>query len=95
MIRCKNKFERQQLAGTILYSVLPDSPLALDGSIYGADKKWNLSVEELPWYWCKKFGKSRVVELLTETIGSCADPDLEKSLKTMLFWANNYEDNDT
>ena len=91
----ENKFERQQLAGTILYSVLPDSPLALDGSIYGADKKWNLSVEELPWYWCKKFGKSRVVELLTETIGSCADPDLEKSLKTMLFWANNYEDNDT
>ena len=29
-----NQYERQQLAGTILYSVLPASPLALDGSVY-------------------------------------------------------------
>ena len=91
----ENKFERQQLAGTILYSVSPDSPLALDGSIYGAAKIWDLSVEELPWYWCKKFGKAKVVELLTEIIGSCEEPELERSLKTMLFWAKNYEENDT
>lgn len=91
----ENKFQRQQLAGTLLYSVSPDSPLALDGSIYGAAKRWDLSVEDLPWYWCKKFGKSRVVEFLTETIGSVAEPDLEQSLKTMLFWANNYEEHDT
>jgi hypothetical protein len=69
--------------------------LALDGSIYGAAKKWDLSVEELPWYWCKKFGKSKVVEFLDETINSCGDPELEKSLMTMLFWAKNYDENDT
>ncbi len=91
----ENKYERQQLAGTILYSILPDSPLELDGSIYGAAKKWDLSVEELPWYWCKKFGKSKVVEFLSETIEDCSDAELERSLKTMLFWSKNYEENVT
>ena len=91
----ENKYERQQLAGTILYSVLPESPLALDGSIYGAAKKWDLSVEELLWYWCKKFGKSKVVSFLNDTIDSCVDSELENSLKTMLFWAKNYEEKDT
>ena len=91
----ENKLERQQLAGTILYSVLPESPLELDGSIYGAAKMWDLSIEELPWYWCKKFSKSKVVEFLVETIDACVDSELERSLKTMLFWSKNYEENVT
>jgi len=47
------QLERQQLAGTILYAIAPDSPNALDGPIYRAAEKWDLSIEELPWYWCK------------------------------------------
>ncbi len=91
----ENQFQRQQLAGTILYSVLPKSPLELDASVYAAAKHWDLSVEELPWYWCKLFGKTVVIEFLDELIDSCADADLERSIKTMLFWCRGYENCNT
>ncbi len=90
-----NKFERQQLAGTILFSVLPSSPLALDASVYAAAKYWDLSVEELPWYWCKIFGRSAVMDFLTELIPCCEDAELKNSVETMLFWCRGYERRNT
>ncbi|MCU7845080.1 MAG: hypothetical protein KZQ93_14720 [Candidatus Thiodiazotropha sp. (ex Monitilora ramsayi)] len=90
-----NQSERQELAGTILYSVLPSSPLTLDASVYAAAKYWDLSVEELPWYWCKIFGKSTVMNFITELIPDCKDDELKNSLETMLFWCRNYEKNNT
>ena len=91
----QNQFERQQLAGTILLSVAPKSPLALDASVYAAAQVWDLSIEELPWYWCKIYGKSEVVEFLTNLISSCTDAELKRSLETMLYWSRGYEQSDT
>ena len=58
-----NQYERQQLAGTILFSMKPDCPLKLDGAIYATPTHWDLSVEELPWYLCEKFGKKKFKSL--------------------------------
>ncbi|MEW8339097.1 MAG: hypothetical protein AB2708_04550 [Candidatus Thiodiazotropha taylori] len=88
-----NQYERQQLAGTILLSVMPASVLELDVSVYAAAKYWDLSVEELPWYWCRVFGKSAVTSFLEELIHSCADVALKRSIETMLFWCRGYEQN--
>ena len=86
-----NQYERQQLAGTILFAIQPSSPLALDASVYAAAKHWDLSVEELPWYWCKVFGKTSVMNLLIELIPACVENELRTSVKTMLFWCRKYE----
>lgn len=91
----ENKFERQQLAGRILFVVAPDSPLELDASVFAAAKIWDLSIEELPWYWCKRFGKSAVIEFLSDLLNSCEDTELKRSIDTMLYWCNGYEKNNT
>jgi hypothetical protein len=90
----ENKYERQQLSGVIMFAVTPSSPLSLDGSVYAAAKHWDYSVEELPWYWCKTFGKEAVTEFLSELIPDCSDSNLKRSIETMLFWSKGYK-NDT
>jgi hypothetical protein len=87
----ENHYERQKLAATVLLSVAPPSPLALDASVYAAAQQWNLSVSELPSYWCKVFGRDEVVVFLDELVGSCAEAKLKRSVETMLFWARRYE----
>jgi hypothetical protein len=90
----KNEFERQKLAGTLLITLSPKSPLKLDGSVYAAVSHWNQSIEELPCYLCKVFGSSEVISFLTDLIPHC-DEKLTKSLKTMLFWSRAYEKQNT
>jgi hypothetical protein len=87
----ENHYERQKLAATVLLSVAPSSPLALDASVYASAQHWNLSVSELPSYWCKVFGREEVVVFLDELIDSCSEPKLKRSVETMLFWARRYE----
>ena len=89
----ENKFERQQLAGTILLSVAPNSALKLDGSVFAAATIWDLSIEELPWYWCKIFGKLKVVKFLSELLIDCEDTKLRRCIETMLYWSKGYRQN--
>ncbi|WP_146010415.1 hypothetical protein [Dyella sp. AD56] len=87
----ENHYERQKLAATILLSVAPSSPLSLDASVYASAQHWNLSVSELPSYWCKIFGREEVVAFLSELIDSCSEAKLKQSVETMLFWAQRHE----
>ena len=87
----ENNYARQKLAGSILLNVVPPSPLALDASVYASTQYWNLSVEELPWYWCRIFGQPAVETFLAELVGSCADTKLKRSVKTLLSWCRCYE----
>jgi len=86
-----NSFERQQLAGTILLKLSPACPLGLDGVVYAVPHYWDLSVEELPWYLCNIFGKEVVQHFLEELIPDVQNDQLQRSFKTMLFWANGYK----
>lgn len=76
----QRSFERQQLAGTLLYELCPVCPLELDGAIYSIPAHWNLSVEEVPWYFCKVFGKNIVEKFLAELI-----PEVESGSVKMSF----------
>lgn len=86
----ENAFTRQEVAGKILFELKPACPIELDGFVYAIPKYWNLSVEEVPWYLCKVFGKNEVEVFLEELIPSVNDGELQRSFKTLLFWAKNY-----
>jgi hypothetical protein len=87
----ENKCERQKLSGVIMFSVAPPSPLTLDSSVFAAAIHWDYSVEELPWYWCKTFGKETVINFLFELVPDCSDCNLKKSIETFLFWSKGYK----
>jgi hypothetical protein len=78
------------LAGNILYKVKPQCPLNLDGALYAAPGLWEVSVEELPWYFCATFGKDRVRDFITDLIPDLGDDKLIEKYETMLFWVKMY-----
>ena len=87
----ENKFERQQLAGQLLLEFSPSCPLELDGAIYDIPAFWDYSIEEVPWYLCKNFGKVNVVKFLTEIIPEVEEGNvIKQSFKTLLFWSKSY-----
>jgi len=86
-----NEFERQQLSGRMLLRISPASALELEGSIYAVAKFWDYSVEELPWYWCRTFGKENVTNCLNDILSDCVEEELVRSIKTMLFWCKRYK----
>ena len=87
----ENKFQRQQVAGTLLFELAPASALELECSIYSAAKTWDYSIEELPWYWCKVFGTNVVVNFLNNLLPDIEDKETIKSIQTMLFWCSGFE----
>lgn len=87
----KNNYERQKLAGIVLLAVAPSSLLPLDASVYASAQHWDLSVRELPSYWCRTFGQVEVVAFLDDLVGSCGEAKLKRSVETMLFWSRRYE----
>jgi hypothetical protein len=90
-----NQYERQQLAGTFLFSIKPDCPLNLDGAIYAIPAYWDLSVEELPWYLCEKFGQTEVQAFIEDLLPDVEEGDIKNSFKTMLFWTKGYKSSGT
>lgn len=86
----ENFFARQELAGKILYKVMPKCPLNIDGALYATPGLWEVSVEELPWYFCANFGKDQVRNFITDLIPELGDEKLVEKYKTMLFWVKMY-----
>ena len=88
----ESKIERQQLAGRLLLEFSPICPLELDGAIYAIPTFWDYSIEEVPWYLCKNFGKLNVVKSLTEVILDLEDGGaVKQNFKTLLFWSKLYK----
>jgi len=85
-----NQYERQALAGKVLYKVLPFPALELEDSVYSIAPHWNLSVEELPWYWCKAYGQLEVIRCLQDINRSCREPELKRALETLLYWSKMF-----
>lgn len=84
-------YDRQQLAGTLLYKIRPSCPLALDGAIYAMPAHWDLSIEEVPWYFCSVFSKDIMQKFLEELIPDVEDGGVKKSFETLLFWVKAFD----
>ncbi len=91
----QSTIERQQLAGTLLYELSPSCVLNLDGAIFALPAHWSLSVEKVPWYFCKTFGGSVVQEFLEQLLPNVIEVNIKKSFETMLFCVKNYNQKST
>ena len=82
----ENHDSYQAAAGGLLWKLKPKYKRNLRDDILQSLKGWNVSIEELPWYFAEMTGVEevrKVVEtLLTESL-----KDVEKrELKTYLYW---------
>ena len=82
----ENYFQRQQLAGNLLYSLKPRLRLKLYDVIKNCLNTYNLSIEELPWYLSELCGRNRVLEVIDKISSEeLSDREIE-SLNTFKFW---------
>jgi hypothetical protein len=81
-----NYFRVQVGAGGLLWKLKPKYERNLREDIKRSLQNWNVSVEELPWYFAEVMGIEKVREeiksLLTETL----DETSRKKAETYLYW---------
>ena len=82
----ENYFERQQLAGRLLYKIRPKLHLDLRKIVWQCLETYNPSVEELPWYLASLCKKERVVLVLAELKNGTLTEKESISIKTFEFW---------
>lgn len=91
--RLDSRFRDQQIAGRHLRAMNPPCPIELDEAISGLLSTWDLSVEEVPWYFANTFSKDAVLQAL-ERIESGSDRDDSelRAIKTWRFWLSPSEE---
>jgi hypothetical protein len=85
-IREEDEYWPQKFVAALLFVLNPPTTLAL-GEILAGLKKWNLSVQEFPWYLALQFGEERLLHEL-EVLGqeSPGDVALVQAVETMRYW---------
>ena len=85
------KFERQQLAGVLLFKTKPRVHVDLAERISLLLETWDVSVEEVPWYFAELCG----VEKVNIAIGKVRNYTLSKNERTALdtieWWLSKYD----
>jgi hypothetical protein len=77
----------QQIAGSFLLEFLPECTLSLADAIRGSLSNWNLSVEELPFYFCRKFGYDAVAATIESISIDDSLDDVERdAVRTLQYW---------
>src|SRR5262245_39468854 len=80
-------FQDQQLAGQYLLQLRPSCQLPVAVAIRQSLAYWNLSIEELPFYFWRVFGRDAVSEALAalEAEGGLTDSEL-RAIQTYRYW---------
>jgi hypothetical protein len=78
--------QKQELAGRLLETINPSSPLDLDEALPPLLHAYELSIEQLPRYLADWFGKETVVQALRRFESKASDPRSNAAAKTMRWW---------
>ena len=85
-----NSFERQQLSGRMLYAIRPKIHFKLEEVLRPCLEHYDVSVEELPWYFCSLMGNERVLDVVKKMEQEVLSEKERINLETFGFWAKNY-----
>ena len=79
-------YEYQEAAGGLLWKLKPRYTRDLRDDITRSLKYWNVSVEELPWYFAEATGIHRVRAEVNSIPGETLDEISKKNAQTYLYW---------
>jgi hypothetical protein len=80
-------YQHQQVCGRYLLELCPSCHLPVKQAMRSALAKWNLSVEQLPYYFEKVFGREAVLQAIKEieAEGNLTETE-QASVKTFRYW---------
>ena len=86
-----NFSQRQELAGKLLYNLSPDTDKNYEKDIISCLGNYELSVEQLPYFFIKKIGKNGFEKLVNKIQVKELSEKEKEALETMKYWSRNYE----
>lgn len=90
--RSQTRFSDQEFAGTLLFQLQPPFSLEPTQAIKMLVQCYNLSIEEIPWYFARQYGKPAVLEILTELRIQLACKQHQHSIDTWEWWLERWTD---
>lgn len=81
----------KDLAGFLLWHGPHSCPLPPREVILMLLDGWDLSIEEVPWYLTREFGRDAVLGCIAELSQQVSSPWHHRVLDTLAFWVRNYE----
>jgi hypothetical protein len=90
--RPATRFADQEFAGKLLFALQPICPLEPTQVIQDLLKCYNLSVEEIPWYFARQYGKSVVLQILERLKTEVTCEQQQQSIKTWQWWLQRWKD---
>ena len=81
------RFVTQEFAGRLLLEVSPKCPRTdLDNMLIALLPVWELSVEQVPWYFQREFGTPDLGDALRRVADRKLPPEERKALQTFAWW---------
>jgi hypothetical protein len=79
-------FRSQAVAGGLLWKLKPKYKRNLQEDIKRSLQNWDVSVEELPWYFAEVVGIKKVLETVESILTEPIDETSRKKAETYLYW---------
>lgn len=90
--RPATRFADQEFARRLLLDLQPTCTLELTEAIQGLLEHYNLSIEEVPWYFAQQYGKQVVLEILEKLRTELTCEQQQQSIKTWVWWLQACKD---
>jgi hypothetical protein len=84
--RTRTRYLDQQYAGSLLLALRPPCFSDVGVLIRRLLPTWDLSVEQLPWYFDAVLGRETLLQALATLAGQALSEEEQKALETFHFW---------
>ncbi len=84
--RPTTRFADQELAGRLLIALQPPCPIEPREAIQELLNYYNLSIEQIPWYFAQQYGKQAVLEILEKLKTGVVDEQQQQCIETWKWW---------
>ncbi len=83
--------QEQTLAGYLLFRGHHPCPIPLKAALLMLLSGWNASIEEVPWYLTREFGKDTVLATISDLLASATALHDREALKSLEFWVRGFD----
>jgi hypothetical protein len=74
------------MSAYVLHALNPPCPFSVDDAVAALLPSWDISIEEVPWYLVKQFGREPVIESVERLRARETDQTALTRLKTIKYW---------
>jgi hypothetical protein len=90
--RPATRFVDQEVAGRLLLALQPTCPIDPTKAIQNLLECYNLSIEEIPWYFARQYGKPVVLAILEKLKTEVVCEQQQQSIETWKWWLQGWKD---